>query len=428
MDCDICADIAFEKARSSKKLSELILDCWQREYGRRPYHHFIFHGNIFERKFFRKMTTDDFLVILNFFGMRTVKHFEFLHCTVPDIHMQIFLERLNNLVSVNFTHSNVPIEIFRYMAEKAKTLPLKTIILCGNSIDEQRSEYLRLYLLGTESLLHIDVSNCGINHITLAIIADGILHCKTLESIDMSDIVPPHPQHLIDTSKISVILSILIWSSHLLEVHFRKIRIDDSGIAMICDNISISSLRVLDIGANSIGPDGAVTLFKALRRSHIMALIMPYNKIGDVGGNVIAGYLHFTKLEHLDISYNGISSQTMELILTNLTECNKMKSFNIYGNDFDSQTIGEVLHNLIDENFLNPDGLDVSVGFVNDVYQIFPAENQLFNNFQEIRKLSEYCAQEKIDPRAMMWFKKNPTQLVSCDNSNIKQNLTEIVT
>lgn len=428
MECDICADIAL-KARSSKKLTEIILECWQREYGRRPYLHFIFHGNVFERKFFRKMTADDFLLVLTFIETRTVKHFEFLHCTVPNIHAQHFLKCLDNLVSVNFTHSNVPMEMFRYLAENAKTLILETLMLCGNSIDEQKSEYLRMYLIQTKRLFHFDVSNCGINHITLAIIADGILHCKNLQSIDVSDIAPHHPQYIIDTSKIAVILSILIWSSQLLEVHFRKIKIDGSGMATMCDNFSVSFLRILDIGANAIGPDGTDALFKALKYSNVAALIMPFNKIGDVGGKIIAENLRFTTLKHLDISYNEISSQTMELILTNLTKCNTMKTLNIYGNDFSSQTIGSVLHILIINHILNPRGLDVSINYVGDVHQIFPVENQILNNFQESLKLSKYCVKEKISPRTMMWFKKNLRQvMVGYEIPNIERSLLKIVT
>lgn len=427
MDCDICA-IAITKARSSKKLTEIVLDCWQREHGRRPYSHFIFHGKVFERKFLRKITEDDFLLILNYFDTRSIEHFEFLHCTVPDIHTQHFLKCLDNLVSVNFTCSNVPIEMFRYLAENAKTLTLKTLILCGNPMDEQKSEYLRMYLLQTEQLCHFDLSNCAINHITLASIADGILHCKSLQSIDLSDIIPHHPQQTVDISKISIILSVLIWSSHLLEVHYRKSGLNSSAMAMICENIPVSFLRILDIGGNCIGSDGTEILFKALKYSNVAALFMPFNNIGDVGGKIIAANLCFTKLEHLDISYNKISSQTMQLILTNLIKCNTMKTLNIYGNDFNSQTIGNVLHVLIENHVLNRDGLDVSLNYVNNVLQIFPVENQILNNFQEFRKLSKYCAKENINPRTLMWYKKNLRDVVGYEHANIEPNLVKFVT
>lgn len=417
MECDICADIALKREKPTKKLVEVILECWQREYGRRPYNHFIFHGKVFERKFSRKMTADDFLLILKFLDANTVEHFEFLHCTVPDVHVQHFLKHFDNLASINFTHSIVPMEIFRYLAENGKRFSLKTLMLCGNPIDEKKSELLRMYLLQTEKLLHLDVSNCGINHITLAVIADGILLNKSLKSIDVSDIVPHHPQHIIDISKISVILHILIWSSHLLEVHYRKVGIDSSGIAMMCENIAVCFLRILDIGANSIGADGTEALFKALKYSNVVAVLMPFNKIGNVGGKIIAENLCFTKLEHLDIRYNEISCQTMELILTNLIKCNTMKTFNIYGNDF-SQAIGSVLNVLITNHILDPDGLDVSIECDDGVHQIFPIENQIFHNFQESRKLSKYCVKEKIRPQSMLWFKKNLRQVVGYDNPN----------
>ncbi len=420
MECDICADIA----RTSRKLTEIILDCWQREYGRRPYSHLIFHGNVFERKFFRKMTEDDFHHILEFFETRTIEHFEFLNCEVPTVHAPQFLRCLDNLVSLNLTYSDVPMEMYQYLAENAKNLQLKTLMLCGNQIDQKQTEYLRMFLLHTETLLHFDVSNCGLNHITIAVIADGILKCKNLESVDLSNIVPHHPNHIVDTSKISTILSILIWSSrHLLEVHYRKMGIDGVGIRMICDNISITSLRILDIGANCIGPDGTEILFKALRTSYITALLMPFNKIGDVGGNVIAKSLSFTKLEHLDISSNEISSPTMEEILTNLTRCNPLKTLNIYGNDFDSQSIGSVLHILIMNHILNPNGLDVAVHYIDGVHQIFPVTNEIFNHFQEFRKLSKYCAKEEISPQTMLWFKENLRHVVGKDTPDSENYL-----
>lgn len=406
MGCDICADIALKK-KSSRKLTEIILDCWQREYERRPYDHVIFHGKVFERKLFRKMTKEDFLMVVQFLELRAIKHFDFVHCIVPPVHTQIFLKCLDNLVSINFTHSDVPLEMYGYLAENAKHLSLKTMMLCGNEIDEKKSECLRTYLLQTEKLVHFDVSNCALNHITLATIADGILHCKNLQSIDLSNIVPHHPQRLMDTSKISIILSILIWSTRLSQVHYRKIGLDCFAIGMICENISVSFLRILDIRANRIGSDGTETLFRALRHSNVAALFMSFNKIGDVGGEVIAKNLSSTKLEHLDISYNEISSQTMELILTNLTKYNPMKTMNIYGNDFDSPTIGSVLHILITNHYLNIDGLDVAVNYVDGVHQIFPMENPAFNNYQKFPKLSKYCVKENINPQTMIWFKKN---------------------
>ncbi|KAG4068545.1 hypothetical protein HA402_004886 [Bradysia odoriphaga] len=413
MECDICADIALKK-RSSRKLSDIILDCWQREYDKRPYAHVIFHGNVFKHKFFRKMTDDDFLMILQFLELRAIKHFEFLYCAVPVAHTQIFLKCLDDLVSVNFTHSDVPWEMFQYLAENAKRLSLKTLKLCGNEIDEKRSECLRVYLSQTEKLVHLDVSNCGLNHITLATIADGILNCKNLRSIDLSNFVPHHPQ-LVDVSKISVILSILIWSSRLMEVHYCKIGLGCSGLGIICENISVGFLRILDIGANCIGPDGTEALFLALRNSNVAALLMPFNKIGDVGGDVIAKHLSTTKLEHLDISYNKISSQTMESILTNLTRCNRMATLNIYGNDFDSPTVGSVLHILITNQILNADGLDVSVNYVDGIHQIFPIDNPTFNNYQKFQKLTQYCAKENINPQTLLWFKKNLRHVVGHD-------------
>lgn len=406
MNCDICADIALKK-RSSRKLSEIILDCWQREYDRRPYVHVIFHGNVFERKFFRKISDEDFLMILQFLELRSIKHFEFLHCTVPVAYTQDFLKCIDHLVSVNLTHSDVPMEMYRYLAENGSRLPLQKLKLCGNDIDEKQSECLRMYLSQTEKLLHFDVSYCGLNHITLAIIADGILNCRNLQTIDLSNIVPHHPQRVMDISKISVILSILIWSSRLTQVHYRKIGLDCSGMGIICENISVSFLRILDIGANCIGSDGTEELFRVLRNSSVTTLLMPFNKIGNVGAVVIANNLGSTKLEHLDISYNEISSQAMELILTNLTRCNRMKTLNIYGNDFDSPTIGSVLHILITNHILHFDGLDVTVNYVDGAHQIFPMDNPTFNNYQQFPKLSNYCSKENINPQTMLWFKEN---------------------
>lgn len=429
MECDICADIALKEARLSRKLTKLMLDCWQREYDRRPYVNLVFHGKIFEKKFHRKMTADDFLTILTFLDERIIKNFEFLHCTVPDIHIQHFLNCINNLVSVNFTNSTVPMEMFQYLADEAGNLTLKTLMLCGNVIDEPKSECLRKFLSKTETLFYFDISHCSINHITLAIIADGILHCKNLKSIDLSEIVPHHPQQLIDTSKIALILSLLIWSSHLFEVHFRKTVIDGSGIAMMCENISVSSLRILDIGSNTIGSDGTEILFKALKHSNVTALIMPFNKISNTGGNIIAENLCYTRLEHLDISFNEISAKTLELILTNLTKCNPMKTLNIYGNDFNSQTIGGVLNILIVNHVLNPAGLDVTVNYVDDTdgYQVFPIENQILNNFLEFQKLSKYCSKHKINPKTMIWYKKNLRHVVGYEIQSIEENLMKFV-
>lgn len=425
MECDICADIA----RSSRKLRKIMLDCWQREYDRRPYVHLIIHGKVFEKNFYRKMTADDFLTILTFLDRRTIKHFEFLHCTVPDTHIQHFLKIMNNLVSVNFSHSNVPMEMFQYLADEAENLTLKTLVLCENIIDEAKAECLRTFLSKTETLFYFDLSHCCISHVTLAIIADGILHCKNLKSIDLSEIVPHHPQQLMDTSKISLIFSILIWSSHLIEVHFRKSGIDGSGIAMMCENISVSFLRIIDVSSNCIGPDGTDTLFKALKHSNVAALIMPFNKINDAGGSIIAENLCYTKLEHLDISYNEISAKTLELILTNLTKRNPMKTLNIYGNDFNSASIGGALQILITNHILNPAGLDVTTHYVDeaDGYQVFPVENQILNNFQEFQKQSNYCAKQKINPKTMLWFRKNLRHVVGYNTQSIEQNLMKFV-
>lgn len=422
VECDICAGIEAKRLKSSKKLSEIVLQCWMRECGTRPYTHLIFHGHVFERKFDRKMTDEDFLQILDFLDMKIVQHFEFLHCMVPNIHAQLFFQCFNHLVSLNLSHSVVPPEMFQYLADNAKDVTLKTLMLCGHQIDQKQAEYLQLYLSQTEQLHNFDVSNCGLNHITLAIIADGILNCKNMKSIDLSNIVPHHPQKIMDVSKISVILSILIWSSRLLEVHYRKIGIDSSSIGMICESVGVSFLKILDIGANCIGPDGTEKIFTALRNSNVTALLMPFNKIGDAGGNAIVEHLSYTKLEHLDIGFNEISSATIEMLLTSLTRWNSIKSLNIFGNDLKSETIGNILHILTTNNILDPDGLDVAATYTNGAHRIFPVENCVINNFKEFPKLSKYCEKEKINPFTMMWFKKVSWSVVGIWNLDYEGN------
>ena len=107
-------------------------------------------------------------------------------------------------------------------------------------------------------------------------------------------------------------------------------------------------LRALDLGFNSIGPEGAATLALGLEhtacRSTLTALSLRINLLGDAGVAAIArGLEHLVVLEHLDLSNNWVQHAGAEQLAGGLRACSRrLKTLDLSRNNLKTAGCGHL--------------------------------------------------------------------------------------
>ncbi|XP_055374530.1 leucine-rich repeat-containing protein 34 [Condylostylus longicornis] len=319
-----------EHKKSNKILTPLILQCWQRDNFRRPYNHLYLSRRFFEEKLKRKFNLDDYRKIINYF-------FEILFNNEP------------------------------------KNITIKILRLNGTPITQTVAHLLRNYLIHNEFIEFLDIGNCNLNENNFYIIADGVYNSKSLKAFNMNRLILNNVCDTIDTERIALIISQLIWKNQLIELHLRNLQLNSYDIKSIAEYIEKqnSILLYLDLGSNSLTQDGIEILFKAIVLSNtLIGLDISHNSIGRNGGEIIAFSLPSTKIKYLNISYNGIDAIGMHLLLSVVKKTIPLKILNIFGNEFNSSTV-YTLKRQIEAKTLIAENLDVDVVFDRDKNEFY---------------------------------------------------------
>lgn len=129
----LCPQPLEEKSR--RPFTFLFLDCWQREYDKRPYRNFCFNLLEFEKRLRRKFhPVYDFLVIVSFIKKRAL-------CTVrlTGIHLlpyehdmlQSFVESLITVSRIELRLMQLPTRFFELLRDRGARMNFKDLILEG---------------------------------------------------------------------------------------------------------------------------------------------------------------------------------------------------------------------------------------------------------------------------------------------------------
>lgn len=339
-----------------KPLTVLILDCYQRQYDKRLYENFILNGKLFEKQFLRRPDSNDFDALIEFMKKRKIKTFELVFADLPQSHSILMLQ-FTKITSLCLSYVSLTSNAVEILSSIASSCVVKYLNLSSNVFTKEHAENLRIFLLKNKTIVNLNVENCSLTHISFAIITDGITSRSSIESVNMSRVVPVTNKHIIDDCKLASLISVLLKQSALKEVHFQQCEIDYHGMIQISD--CFEDLKYLDLASNHIGPNGTKQLFEVLTNcKKLIYLNISKNNIGSYGGEIISSLLPCTNLRYLNISANGIAADSINKILYSITKISSFFKFFISENEFDCET-GIILDRLISAGFIEPKAIDV---------------------------------------------------------------------
>lgn len=384
-----------------RKLTSLMLECWQREYDHRPYNTILLHRKHFECAMHRTMNNKDFEILQQFLHQHNhhIDNFELIYMPMPT---QEYEENLMTIlcqymmINVSLCHLNLSSNALSVLAKNATICNITTLRLSGNPFTREHADNLRLFLLHTNVLQYLDIGYCSIDHDNFAIIADGMLNCVSIKAIDISHIVPMNFFHIIDCKKISIIIAILLSRNRLQECHLKHFQFDGHDIVPLTEYLNYRcNLKYLDLGSNNIGAHGIEVLFNALKNTQLIGLDISNNKIGDNGGRIIAHCLSETRIRYLDIGRNCITVNAMTLILHAIKKTFPIRILNVVGNEFDDVDVGTILNRQMNAKVLLLHSIDVTTTFDDDM-----------NGFRIVPRYNDKCEYNLRYNRVMPFYRK----------------------
>ncbi|XP_067633806.1 protein CARMIL [Eurosta solidaginis] len=357
-----CASSFYKKPR--RLLTTLLLDCWQREYDKRPYRNFRFSLIDFEGRMQRKFhSVYDFAIIVAFLQKRVM-------CTVritgidlsPDEHeiLYSFVDSLLKVRRIELRLMNLPSRFFDLLGDRVEIMKVKELILEGTILTALDIEALYFLIMKSEILRHLNVSNCNVSQYDFPLLADGVLKSVSMRSFICNRIVGKGIT--LDTTKVAHIVSSLICQNKLEELEMEKCEFQGRDMEIISEYMAPAARTIhkLNFSFNCIGPDGAEHIFRAIVSSNTVThLNIGGNHLGSIGGRIVANYLSSCHLlVYLNITWNNICPDVMNLILTSIKKPVKLYRMEIFGNRFDTKS-ANILRRLIDAEVLLQKGVDV---------------------------------------------------------------------
>lgn len=246
---------------------------------------------------------------------------------------------------------------------------LKSLNLQGNKLLEKGAKVISEALKGNESLMIFNLNDNIIKTEGLMSVTELLFTNTSLSRLDVGN-------NQIDHDGIIAITSVLNCSNSTLEVlnidnprynfigqetaiHIAKMLANNSGLKKIslrkhllrCNGIYIIAehllentiLRVLDLNANEIAPEGCSYIGKYLSQESckLESLYLASNKAVDLGAKAISQAIAKNKsLIHLDFTYNNINDDGLSRLAESLFHNSTLISFKLFGNHFAQEAMG----------------------------------------------------------------------------------------
>ncbi|XP_037897306.1 uncharacterized protein LOC119642281 [Glossina fuscipes] len=356
-------------------LSVLMLDCWQREYDKRPYRNFRFDRLHFEERFERKYyPTRDFPYIVYFMQWRRLSSVKLVGFRVFTM-LDGFVEALTNLKRIELKLMDLPLLFFQLFRDNVHNIHVEELILEGTPLTKDDVQCLRSILIKSKLLRYINVGNCRITQYNFAELADGIHKSESIVGYNCNRILGKNLS--LDSEKIAYTVSSMIWQNKLQEIEMQQCEFVAQDMEIIAEYMSYkcSYLRKLNVANNKIGPDGALYLLKAIVSSGTLThLDLNGCGLGNHGGELIAKYISSCyTLQYLNICFNNINSAAINCILLTMKKPIKLHKLQMYGNKYNPKT-GNILRRLLGAGVLLQDNIDLTVTFDDTIpgYRVIP--------------------------------------------------------
>ncbi|XP_075166856.1 uncharacterized protein LOC142238977 [Haematobia irritans] len=348
-----------------RHLSVLLLDCWQREYDKRPYRNFIFDRLDFVDRLKRPYdNVCDFATIIEFIKTRNLTSIQLKGLQIMTNREDLlydFVENLAKLRKIILKLMQLPSEFFWCLETKVDIMKVKELTLEGTPLTDEDVINLRSFLIKSKTLQYLDVSSCSINQYNFALLADGIHKSFSLIGFNASRLLGQDLS--LDSEKIALAVSSLIWQNKLQTIEMEKCEFLPQDMEIMAEYLynPHSNLLKLNVAYNKIGPDGACYLLKAISSSGTLKYLnISGCGLGTHGAEYIAQYLSAcTRLESLHIQYNDIDAEGITMILLTMKKPNKVNQISLWGNKYNSKT-GRILRRLIESGVLPQTNLDIT--------------------------------------------------------------------
>ncbi|XP_073846879.1 uncharacterized protein [Musca autumnalis] len=352
-----------------RHLSLLLLDCWQREYDSRPYRNFIFERLMFEERIQRLYDpVRDFATIVRFIETRS----QLLSIKIVGLEivsyeielLQKFVESFSNLRSIQLKLMILPTEFFALLAKTVDQMSVEELVLEGTPLNDNDIIWLRLYIINSRTLQYLHVGSCNINQYNFANLADAVHKSQSIKGFNCGRLLGNNLS--LDSQKIAHLISSLIWQNKLQQLEMEKCELNSDDMEIIAEYLynKNSKLFILNVAYNTIGPNGAEHLLKAISVSGTLkSLNMNGCGLGSHGGEYIAKYLSSCRsLESLRVQNNNIGAEAITLILLTMKKSLPLNNLHLWGNKYNPRT-GSILRRLIEAGVISQDTLDITYSF-----------------------------------------------------------------
>ena len=363
---------------SKVKLNYLFLEVLQVETQKRPYCNLALNENYFKNKLKKILNSSDFEIITDFIIKKSVQNLRIFGIKIPEECYNLLIKSFAELSTISLVNTQLTDHFFNILSKNAESLrKLKHLKLVGNSISTKAAEHLQKFLVKSSSIELLDVGSCSLTPITFAMIADGVWKCKSIKSLNMSNLQSHSLTSSIDGQKIGFLIAILMKQTNLTEIHFGSCRLKENDIEPIAEYLKENQNRllVLDLRSNQIG-SGVKYLIEAIASnssSKLLELNISHNSLGEIGGEEIAHNLCKTNLKYLNIGHNEIPAHTMNFILQTIKKPKLLKILCMFGNKFNSTT-GNILNRQIDAGVFCENCIDVKIVKDENIYKIVRTE------------------------------------------------------
>lgn len=352
------------KPQPRKDLTELRLQLLQREMFQRPYDVLTLDRNVLKEKLkILNLYQRDIDLITTFITKHSINQLEIKYYSFQDLHVRSLMESLDNLNVLHLVAVDLETSSMKTLAENAENFKLQTLNLSENNLTEEHVTYLHQFLITNQTLQYLDVGYCGLTIDTFVLVADGVYNSKSIISINLSRIVSRHEFEIIDTTKIGSIMGVLLSQNKLKEFRLRNCGLTGHDIEPIIEYVGLPNvLTRLDLAANNIGWYGAEKLMNAISKgvncgNQLWALDISSNNLRESGGNAVATLIGVTKIRYLNISFNQIPANEINVLLETARKPYDLKVLKIWGNYFNEDSADfvnryvqgtEIISNVID--------------------------------------------------------------------------------
>ncbi|XP_043289014.1 leucine-rich repeat-containing protein 74A-like [Venturia canescens] len=304
-----------------------------------------------------------------------------LDLSFNDIHCDGFIDIINYLtaheqiVRLNLQNNEIRTKGVAHLCESGDNLKLEVLWLNGNKFGVESSKQLALMLsknrwLRELNVAEVDQTASSLVYFTTILRHDQDLHNATLKTLNISS---PHPgcMYYFDSAHFATLIGSMLKTNKCLQnLHIQKFGFTCHDIElMFVDGKLNRTLLLLDLSGNNIGDFGVEFIAEWLaKKPAISRLVLAHNIITSAGARALSQGLPFSKIKHLDISYNRIDDFGISDILNTLKKSPCIRSLKLFGNCVGYES-SKIINRMLLSGVLVQNHLDVRPYRVNHEWQ-----------------------------------------------------------